>query len=41
MDLDVHELKQLETDARGRAYLGSDYANQDVRIAILSEPTDE
>ena len=41
MALTVHELKQLETDARGPAYLGRDYANQVVRIAILSEPTAE
>ena len=40
MDLtNVHELKQLETDDRGRAYLGPEYYDCEVRIAILeSEP---
>ncbi len=38
----VHELKQLETDDRGRAYLGPEYCNSEVRIAILeSEPKDD
>ncbi len=43
MDLtNVHELKQLETDDRGRAYLGPEYTDCEVRIAILeSEPKDD
>jgi len=43
MDLqNVHELKQLETDDRGRAYLGPEYYNSEVRIAILeSEPKED
>jgi len=43
MDLtNIHELKQLETDDRGRAYLGPEYCDSKVRIAILeSEPKDD
>jgi len=43
MDLsNVHELKQLETDDRGRAYLGPEYYNSEVRIAILeSDPKEK
>jgi len=33
--LDVKEIRELQTDDRGRPCLGQDYADQTVRIAVL------
>lgn len=38
---DPEKIKTYETDNRGRLNLGTDYANQEVEIAVLSEPENE
>jgi len=37
VDVDPSELVERGTDDRGRLYLGSDYANQTVKVLILDE----
>lgn len=44
MNVDAHELQTRETDDRGRLYLGTEYANKRVTVAVVEvEPpqTDE
>ena len=35
VELDVTELKTLKADERGRVNLGTDYADQEVRVAVV------
>lgn len=35
IELTIRELKELETDSRGRAYLGGDYKDSTVKVAIV------
>jgi len=37
VDVDPSELVERGTDDRGRLYLGSDYANQTVKVLILDD----
>lgn len=40
MQLDADELQTNETDDRGRIYLGTEYANKRVTVAIVDVETD-
>lgn len=35
MDVDAHELRTGQTDDRGRVYLGTEYANRRVTVAVV------
>jgi hypothetical protein len=44
MKVDADELRTNETDDRGRIYLGTEYANKRVTVAVVdveSDPPDE
>jgi len=40
MKIDVDELQTNETDDRGRIYLGTEYANKRVTVAVVDVETD-
>jgi len=40
MKIDADELQTNETDDRGRIYLGTEYANKRVTVAIVDVETD-
>ena len=35
LNINMEELKTLKADSRGRVNLGTDYADKDVRVAIV------
>jgi hypothetical protein len=35
MKVDAHDLRTKETDDRGRVYLGTEYANKRVTVAVV------
>lgn len=37
VEIDPQELMEKSTDSRGRLTLGSEYANQDVKVLILND----
>lgn len=39
MNVEVEDLQTLETDDRGRAYLGTEYANKQVTVAVVDVAT--
>lgn len=41
VDADVKKITQLEADERGRINLGSDYANETVRVAVIDSEGDD
>ena len=40
MKVDAHDLRTNETDDRGRIYLGTEYANKRVTVAVVDVETD-
>jgi hypothetical protein len=41
MKIDVDEIQTNETDDRGRIYLGTEYANRRVTVAVVDVESDE
>ncbi len=41
VEIEPEQLIERETDGRGRFTLGSEYANQSVKLLIISEDGDE
>lgn len=41
MKVDAHDLQTNETDDRGRVYLGTEYANKRVTVAIVEVESDQ
>jgi len=41
VDIKPDDADTYSTDDRGRVYLGSEYANSEVELAILSDGTDD
>jgi hypothetical protein len=44
MNIDAEDFRTKETDDRGRIYLGTDYANRRVTVAVIdaeSDPEDD
>jgi len=39
--VDPDDIKKVQTDSRGRAYLGTDLTDRTVTIAVLEEETEE
>jgi len=37
VEIDPSELVERSTDDRGRIYLGSEYANQNVKVLVLND----
>jgi len=40
MEVDAHDLRTNETDDRGRIYLGTEYANKRVTVAVVEVESD-
>ncbi len=40
MKVDAKDLKTTETDDRGRVYLGTEYANKNVTVAVVEVEAD-
>ena len=40
MKVDAHDLRTNETDDRGRIYLGTEYANKRVTVAVVEVESD-
>lgn len=40
MKVDAQDLRTKETDDRGRLYLGTEYANKQVTVAVIEVETD-
>jgi len=40
MKVDAHDLQTNETDDRGRIYLGTEYANKRVTVAVVEVESD-
>lgn len=40
MKVDAHDLRTNETDDRGRVYLGTEYANKRVTVAVVEVESD-
>ncbi|WP_049936959.1 hypothetical protein [Haloplanus natans] len=40
MKVDAHDLRTNETDDRGRIYLGTEYANKRVTVAVVEIESD-
>ena len=40
MKVDAHDLQTNETDDRGRIYLGTEYANKRVTVAVVDVESD-
>lgn len=40
MKVDAHDLRTNETDDRGRIYLGTEYANKRVTVAVVEVEND-
>jgi hypothetical protein len=40
MKVDAHDLRTNETDDRGRIYLGTEYANKRVTVAVVEVKSD-
>lgn len=40
MEVDAHELRTKDTDDRGRIYLGTEYANKRVTVAVVEVESD-
>lgn len=41
VDVDPNDVQKLNTDDRGRVYLGSEYADQEVEVAVLDSRNDD
>ena len=41
MKVDAHDLRTNETDDRGRIYLGTEYANKRVTVAVVEVENDQ
>lgn len=40
MNVDAHDFRTNETDDRGRIYLGTEYANKRVTVAVIEVESD-
>lgn len=41
VEIDPTDVQKLSTDDRGRVYLGTEYANRTVEVAVLDVDADE